>query len=58
MELRTAFWRRAADSLPAQVRARYASELERAEAIDLWIGAAIDAWRDMRAALGRRLRSA
>jgi hypothetical protein len=40
------------------VRARYASELERAEAIDLWIGAAIDAWRDMRAALGRRLRSA
>jgi hypothetical protein len=58
MELRTVFWQRVANSFPAPVRARYASELEQAEAIDLWIGAAIDAWRDVRAALWRRRNSA
>ena len=58
MELRTVFWRRAAQSLPAPVRARYAVELERAETIDLWVGAAIDAWLDVRAAFARRRKSA
>ncbi|HEU5177236.1 MAG TPA: hypothetical protein VFZ94_12905 [Burkholderiales bacterium] len=40
------------------MRARYAVELERAETIDLWVGAAIDAWRDVRAAFARRRKSA
>lgn len=41
--LRTAFWRNAAASLPAAVRARYALELERAERWELALGAAIEA---------------
>ena len=37
--LKTAFWQRAAQSLPASVRRRYATRLERAERVELLIAA-------------------
>ena len=43
--LKTAFWQRAAQSLPKSVRSRYATKLERAERVDLLIGALTDALR-------------
>ena len=43
--LKTAFWQRAAQSLPKSVRSRYATRLERAERVDLLIGALTDALR-------------
>ena len=43
--LKTAFWQHAAQSLPKSVRSRYAAKLERAERVDLLIGALTDALR-------------
>ena len=43
--LKTAFWQRAAQSLPKSVRSRYTTRLERAERVDLLIGALTDALR-------------
>ena len=43
--LKTAFWQRAAQSLPKSVRSRYAARLERAERVDLWIAALTDVVR-------------
>jgi len=43
--LKTAFWQRAAHSLPKSVRSRYAAKFERAERIDFLIGALTDAFR-------------
>ena len=43
--LKTAFWQRAAQSLPKSVRSHYATKLERAERVDLLIGALTDALR-------------
>lgn len=43
--LKTAFWQRAAQSLPSSVRRRYATGLERAERVDLFIAAIVDALR-------------
>ena len=51
--LRTAFWNRAAASLPAAVRARYALELEQAERFDLAISDTVDAYRRARTAVSR-----
>ena len=53
-ELRTAFWQRAAQSLPPVVRRRYVTELERAERIDLVIAALVQSWRRVQRALMRR----
>ena len=44
--LKTAFWRNAADSLPASVRARYVGHFEDAERWELRLDAAIEAWRE------------
>lgn len=51
--LRTDFWRRAAASLPAPVRGRYALELEQAERTDLAVADTVDAYRRARAAVRR-----
>jgi NTE family protein len=58
MPLRTAFWQRAAQSLPPSVRKRYAADLEFAERVDLFIAGLVDAWRQARSALFRRRRKA
>lgn len=51
--LKTAFWRKAAASLPEQVRDRYALDIERAERWELAIGRAVEALARAKAALGR-----
>jgi hypothetical protein len=43
--LKTRFWRNAADSLPAAVRARYIAHFEAAERFDLMLDAVVDAWK-------------
>jgi hypothetical protein len=53
--LKTAFWRNAAASLPAQVRVRYLLDIERAERWELALGGAIEALTLAKAALGRKL---
>ncbi len=53
--LRTEFWRRAAASLPPQVRARYGLELQGAERIDLAVQKMIDAYGAGKRALARSL---
>lgn len=49
--LKTDFWRHAAASLPAQVRSRYALELQQAERIDLAVQDAVGAYRRARVAV-------
>lgn len=51
--LKTAFWRNAAASLPAEVRNRYALDIERAERWELALGRAIEVLTRAKAALGR-----
>jgi hypothetical protein len=51
--LRTAFWRNAAASLPAEVRNRYALDLERAERWELAIARAVETLTRARTAFGR-----
>ena len=51
--LKTAFWRNAAASLPAEIRDRYALDLERAERWELALGRAIEALTHAKSALGR-----
>ena len=41
--LKTPFWKKAAASLPAQVRARYMTQLEHAERWELALGRMIEA---------------
>jgi hypothetical protein len=53
--LKTAFWRNAAASLPAEIRDRYALDLERAERWELALGRAIEALTRAKSALGRTL---
>ena len=43
--LKTAFWQCAAQSFPTSVRRRYSTRLERAERVDLFIAAIVDALR-------------
>jgi hypothetical protein len=52
--LKTAFWQRAAQSLPKSVYRRYATRLERAERVDLFITALTDALRRARRLLAPR----
>jgi hypothetical protein len=42
--LKTAFWKKAAASLPAGARERYALDLERAERWELAFDRAVEAW--------------
>jgi hypothetical protein len=51
--LKTAFWRNAAASLPAEVRNRYALDLERAERWELALAGAVEALTRTKAAFGR-----
>jgi hypothetical protein len=51
--LKTAFWRNAAASLPAEVRNRYLLDLERAERWELALAGAIEALMRAKSALGR-----
>jgi len=51
--LKTAFWRNAAASLPAEVRDRYMLDLERAERWELALGAAVEALTRALSAFGR-----
>ena len=43
--LKTAFWKNAANSLPAAVRARYLPHFESAERWELALDAAIESWK-------------
>ena len=51
--LKTAFWRNAAASLPAAVRDRYLLDLERAERWELALARAIEVLTRAKSALGR-----
>ena len=51
--LRTKFWRDAAASLPAHVRARHMADLERAEQWELALDRAFEAWARARNAVAR-----
>ncbi len=51
--LKTAFWRNAAASLPTEIRDRYALDIERAERWELALAAAIEALTRAKAAFGR-----
>jgi hypothetical protein len=47
--LKTPFWKRAAGSLPPQVRARHISALEQAERWELALDGAIETWSRVKA---------
>ena len=51
--LKTEFWKRAASTLPATVRARHIGDVARAERFELLIDGVIDAWSQIRLALAR-----
>lgn len=46
--LKTEFWKRAAGSLPASVRARHVGDIARAERIDILVEGIVDAWSQLR----------
>ena len=43
-EFTTSFWQRAYESLPAQVRAQYLTQIKAAERWELALGEALQAW--------------
>jgi len=47
--LKTPFWRKAAASLPANIRARHISAIEQAERWELALDGAIEAWSRVKA---------
>ena len=47
--LKTPFWKRAASSLPAHIRARHINALEQAERWELALDGAIEAWSRVKA---------
>jgi hypothetical protein len=51
--LKTAFWRNAANSLPAEIRNRYLLDLERAERWELALARVIEVLKRAKSALGR-----
>ncbi len=55
--LKTKFWRNAAASLPASVRARYLSDIEQAERVELVLGGAIEAVARAKASLATRFQT-
>jgi hypothetical protein len=48
--LKTAFWNRAAGSLPASVRARHLGDIARAERFEILVDGVIDAWSRVKGA--------
>jgi len=48
--LKTAFWKRAAGSLPASVRARHVDAIARAERFEILLDGVIDAWGRVKSA--------
>ena len=55
--LKTKFWRNAAASLPASVRARYLADIEQAERIELALDGAIEAVARARARFAGRFQT-
>ena len=55
--LKTKFWRNAANSLPASVRARYLSDIEQGERVDLLLEGAIEAVARARASFASRFQT-
>ena len=53
LEFKTKFWRDAAARLPAHVRARYVSDLQRAERVELAIARLVDACLRLKTAFTR-----
>ena len=51
--LKTEFWKRAAASLPREVRARHIGDLARAERFELLLDGVTDAWSQIKGALTR-----
>jgi hypothetical protein len=51
--LKTAFWQRAAGSLPAGVRARHIGDIARAERIEILLDGIIAAWTQLKAFYAR-----
>ena len=52
--LKTPFWKKAAASLPSQIRPRYISQLEQAERWELALQSAIEGWTRVKSALGTK----
>lgn len=48
--LKTAFWKRAAGSLPASVRSRHVDAIARAERFEILLDGVIDAWSRVKGA--------
>jgi hypothetical protein len=56
--LKTPFWKRAAASLPVQVRARHIVAIEQAERWELALDGAIEAWSRVKATFAHHPRGA
>ena len=48
--LKTEFWKRAAATLPAEVRARHIGDIARAERFELLLDGVLDAWSRVKGA--------
>lgn len=48
--LKTAFWKRAARSLPASARARHIGDIARAERFEILVDGVIDTWSRVKGA--------
>jgi hypothetical protein len=51
--LKTEFWKRAASTLPASVRARHIGDIARAERLELLLDGVIDTWLQIKGAVAR-----
>jgi hypothetical protein len=56
--LKTPFWKKAAASLPAQIRARHMHALEQAERWELALDGAIESWSRVKASFAHHRRGA
>jgi len=56
--LKTPFWKRAAASLPAHIRARHVGALEQAERWELALDGAIETWSRVKATVAHHPRGA
>jgi hypothetical protein len=56
-EFVTPFWQRAYDSLPAQVRAQYLTQMKAAESWELALGNAIQLWSRAKNAVAKLLQT-
>jgi hypothetical protein len=51
--LKTPFWKRAASSLPAHIRARHIGQLQAAERWELALDRALEAWSRVKSSLAQ-----